>query len=94
MHDCPPEGGEAARPPQGRFILANVLAIMRLQALGLSRFWAAAIPVLIFAAINCSSRLSSLACRAVLSRHSFRVGGSLARRRVDFIGVVVPRFFS
>jgi hypothetical protein len=43
-----PGGEEAARPPQDRFALANMLAIERLQALGLSCFWAAAIPVLIF----------------------------------------------
>jgi membrane protease YdiL (CAAX protease family) len=77
-------------------------AIERLQALGLSRFWAAAIPVLIFSVGHWTSGWQNVVT-------AFWVGSMLAAfyqwRRdllanmiahflVDFIGVVVPRLFS
>ena len=77
-------------------------AIERLQALGLSRFWAAAIPLLIFSVGHWTSGWQNVVT-------AFWVGSMLAAfyqwRRdllanmiahflVDFIGVAVPRLFS
>ena len=63
-------------------------AIERLQALGLSRFWAA-IPVLIFFSRTFHQGLAEHHRRA---DRRFYFGGVLFPRR--FIGVVIPRFFS
>jgi membrane protease YdiL (CAAX protease family) len=77
-------------------------AIERLQALGFNRFWAAAIPLLIFSVGHWTTGWQNVVT-------AFWVGSMLAvfylwRRDllanmtahflVDFIGVVVPRLFS
>jgi membrane protease YdiL (CAAX protease family) len=77
-------------------------AIERLQALGLSRFWAAAIPVLIFSFGHWTSGwpniIVALMAGSILA--AFYQGrrdllaNMIGHFLVDFIGVVIPRFFS
>jgi membrane protease YdiL (CAAX protease family) len=75
---------------------------MRLQALGLSRFWAAAIPVLIFAvgysASGWPNIIVALIAGSILAVfYQWRrdlLTNMIGHFLVDFIGVVVPRFFS
>jgi len=77
-------------------------AIERLQALGLSRFWAAAIPLLIFSAGHLTSGwpniIAALLVGSVLAIfYQWRrdlLANMIGHFLVDFIGVVVPRFFS
>lgn len=77
-------------------------AIERLQALGLSRFWAAAIPVLIFSIGHWTSGwpniIAALLVGSVLAIfYQWRrdlLANMIGHFLVDFIGVVVPRFFS
>lgn len=77
-------------------------AIERLQALGLSRFWAAAIPVLIFSIGHWTSGwpniIVALLVGSVLAIfYQWRrdlLANMIGHFLVDFIGVVVPRFFS
>ena len=77
-------------------------AIERLQALGLSRFWAAAIPVLIFSIGHWTSGwpniiVALLAGSALATFYQWRrdlFANMIGHFLVDFIGVVVPRFFS
>lgn len=77
-------------------------AIERLQALGLSGFWAAAIPVLIFSIGHWTSGwpniIVALLEGSVLAIfYEWRrdlLANMIGHFLVDFIGVVVPRFFS
>lgn len=77
-------------------------AIERLQALGLSGFWAAAIPVLIFSIGHWTSGwpniIVALLEGSVLTIfYEWRrdlLANMIGHFLVDFIGVVVPRFFS
>lgn len=77
-------------------------AIERLQALGLSRFWAAAIPVVIFSIGHWTSGwpniIVALLAGSVLAvfyqRRRDLLANMIGHFLVDFIGVVVPRFFS
>lgn len=77
-------------------------AIERLQALGLSRFWAAAIPILIFSVGHWTSGwqnvvtafiIGSLLAAFYLWRRDL-LANMFAHFLVDFIGVVIPRLFS
>jgi membrane protease YdiL (CAAX protease family) len=77
-------------------------AIERLQALGLSRFWAAAIPILIFSVGHWTSGwqnvvtafiVGSVLAAFYLWRRDL-LANMIAHFLVDFIGVVVPRLFS
>jgi len=77
-------------------------AIERLQALGLSRFWAAAIPILIFSLGHWTTGwqnvvtafiIGSLLAAFYLWRRDL-LANMIAHFLVDFIGVVVPRLFS
>jgi membrane protease YdiL (CAAX protease family) len=77
-------------------------AIERLQALGLSRFWAAAIPIVIFSVGHWTSGwqnvvtafiIGSVLAAFYLWRRDL-VANMIAHFLVDFIGVVVPRLFS
>lgn len=77
-------------------------AIERLQALGLTRFWAAAIPVLIFSVGHWTTGwqnvvtafiIGSLLAAFYLWRRDL-LANMIAHFLVDFIGVVVPRLFS
>jgi len=76
-------------------------AIERLQALGLSRFWAAAIPVLIFSFGHWTSGwpniIVALMAGSVLAVfYQWRrdlLANMIGHFLVDFIGVVIPRFF-
>jgi membrane protease YdiL (CAAX protease family) len=77
-------------------------AIERLQALGLSRFWAAAIPILIFSVGHWTTGWQNVVTAFIIG--SLLAGFYLWRRDllanmiahflVDFIGVAVPRLFS
>lgn len=77
-------------------------AIERLQALGLSGFWAAAIPLLIFSIGHWTSGwpniIAALLVGSVLAIfYEWRrdlLANMIGHFLVDFIGVVVPRFFS
>lgn len=77
-------------------------AIERLQALGLNRFVAAAIPLVIFAAGHwtggAANILIALALGAVLAAfylwHRDLVANMIGHFAVDFIANVVPKFFS
>jgi membrane protease YdiL (CAAX protease family) len=77
-------------------------AIERLQALGLSRFWAAAIPVLIFSVGHWTTGwqniILALIAGSVLAvfyqRRRDLLANMIGHFLVDFISVVVPRFFS
>src|ERR1051325_2254820 len=77
-------------------------AIERLQTLGLSRFWAAAIPVLIFSFGHWTSGwpniIAALLAGSVLALfYQWRrdlLANMIGHFLVDFIGVVIPRFFS
>ena len=87
---------EAGTVLQGRY------AIERLQALGLSRFWAAAVPLLIFSVGHLTSGwpniIAALLVGSVLAIfYQWRrdlLANMIGHFLVDFIGVVVPRFFS
>ena len=77
-------------------------AIERLQALGLSRFWSAAIPLLIFSAGHWTTGwqnvvtafiIGSMLAAFYLWRRDL-LANMIAHFLVDFIGVVVPRLFS
>ena len=77
-------------------------AIERLQALGLSRFWAAAIPILIFSVGHWTSGwqnivtafiIGSLLAAFYLWRRDL-LANMIAHFLVDFIGVIIPRLFS
>src|ERR1700719_64083 len=77
-------------------------AIERLEALGLSRFWAAAIPVLIFSIGHWTSGwpniivaflIGSVLAAFYLWRRDL-LANMIAHFLVDFIGVVVARLFS
>jgi len=77
-------------------------AIERLQALGLSRFWAAVIPILIFSVGHWTTGwqnvvtafiIGSLLAAFYLWRRDL-LANMIAHFLVDFIGVVVPRLFS
>ena len=77
-------------------------AIERLQALGLSRFWAAAIPILIFSVGHWTSGwqnvvtafiVGSVLAAFYLWRRDL-LANMIAHFLVDFIGVAVPRLFS
>jgi len=77
-------------------------AIERLQALGLSRFWAAAIPIVIFSVghwttgwqnIVTAFIIGSVLAAFYLWRRDL-LANMIAHFLVDFISVVVPRFFS
>ncbi len=77
-------------------------AIERLQALGLGRFWAAAIPILIFSVGHWTSGwqnvvtafiVGSVLAAFYLWRRDL-LANMIAHFLVDFIGVVVPRLFS
>ena len=77
-------------------------AIERLQALGLSRFWAAAIPILIFSLGHWATGwqnvvtaliIGSLLAAFYLWRRDL-LANMIAHFLVDFIGVVIPRLFS
>jgi membrane protease YdiL (CAAX protease family) len=77
-------------------------AIERLQTLGLSRFWAAAIPILIFSVGHSTSGwqnivtafiIGSLLAAFYLWRRDL-LANMIAHFLVDFIGVAVPRLFS
>jgi len=77
-------------------------AIERLQALGLSRFWAAAIPVLIFSVGHWTTGwqnvvtafiIGSILAAFYLWRRDL-LANMFAHFLVDLIGVVVPRLFS
>ena len=77
-------------------------AIERLQALGLSRFWAAAIPLLIFSAGHWTTGwqnvvnafvVGSVLAAFYLWRRDL-LANMIAHFLVDFLGVVVPRLFS
>ena len=77
-------------------------AIERLQALGLSRFWAAAIPVLIFSIGHWTNGwqniITALIAGSILALfYQWRrdlLANMIGHFLVDFISVVVPRFFS
>ena len=77
-------------------------AIERLQTLGLSRFWAAAVPVLIFSFGHWTSGwpniIVALIAGSVLAtfyqRRRDLLANMIGHFLVDFVGVVVPRFFS
>ena len=77
-------------------------AIERLQALGLNRFWAAAVPVLIFSIGHWTSGwpniIAALLVGSVLAVfYQWRrdlAANVIGHFLVDFIGVVVPRLFS
>ena len=77
-------------------------AIERLQALGLSRFWAAAIPVLIFSVGHWTSDwpniIVALIAGSILAVfYQWRrdlLANMIGHFLVDFIGVVIRRFFS
>src|ERR1700746_2422114 len=77
-------------------------AIERLQALGLSRFWAAAIPLLIFSVGHWTSGwqnvvtafiIGSMLAAFYLWRRDL-LANMIAHFLVDFIGVIIPRLFS
>jgi membrane protease YdiL (CAAX protease family) len=77
-------------------------AIERLQALGLSRFWAAAIPILIFSVGHWTTGwqnvvtafiIGSMLAAFYLWRRDL-LANMIAHFLVDFLGVVVPRLFS
>jgi uncharacterized protein len=77
-------------------------AIERLQALGLSRFWAAAIPIVIFSVGHWTTGwqnvvtafiIGSMLAAFYLWRRDL-LANMTAHFLVDFIGVVVPRLFS
>lgn len=77
-------------------------AIERLQALGLSRFWAAAIPILIFSIGHWTTGwqnvvtafiIGSMLAAFYLWRRDL-LANMIAHFLVDFLGVVVPRLFS
>jgi membrane protease YdiL (CAAX protease family) len=77
-------------------------AIERLQALGLGRFWAAAIPIVIFSVGHWTSGwqnvvtafiIGSVLAAFYLWRRDL-VANMIAHFLVDFIGVVIPRLFS
>jgi membrane protease YdiL (CAAX protease family) len=77
-------------------------AIERLQALGLRRFWAAAIPILIFSVGHWTTGwqnvvtafiIGSLLAAFYLWRRDL-FANMIAHFLVDFIGVAVPRLFS
>jgi uncharacterized protein len=77
-------------------------AIERLQALGLSRFWAAAIPLLIFSVGHWTTGwqnvvtafiIGSMLAAFYLWRRDL-LANMFAHFLVDFIGVIVPRLFS
>jgi membrane protease YdiL (CAAX protease family) len=86
----------------GEELVYRGYAIERLQALGLSRFWAAAIPVLIFSIGHWTSGwpniiVALLAGSALATFYQWRrdlFANMIGHFLVDFIGVVVPRFFS
>jgi uncharacterized protein len=77
-------------------------AIERLQALGLSRFWAAAIPILIFSVGHGTSGWQNVVTAFIVGSvlTAFYLwrrdlpANMIAHFLVDFIGVVVPRLFS
>lgn len=77
-------------------------AIERLQALGLTRFWAAAIPVLIFSVAHWTSGWPNIIAALIVGSilavfYQWRrdlLANMIGHFLVDFIGVVVPRFFS
>lgn len=77
-------------------------AIERLQALGLNRLWAAAIPVLIFSIGHWTSGwpniiVALLAGSILAIFYQWRrdlFANMIGHFLVDFIGVVLPRFFS
>jgi membrane protease YdiL (CAAX protease family) len=77
-------------------------AIERLQALGLSRFWAAAVPILIFSVGHWTTGwqnvvtafiIGSVLAAFYLWRRDL-LANMIAHFLVDFIGVAVPRLFS
>jgi uncharacterized protein len=77
-------------------------AIERLQALGLSRFWSAAVPVLIFSLGHSTSGwpniIVALLAGSILAifyeKRRDLLANMIGHFLVDFVGVVVPRFFS
>jgi uncharacterized protein len=91
-----------ARAGLGEELFYRGYAIERLQALGLSRFWAAAIPILIFSVGHWTSGwqnvvtafiVGSVLAAFYLWRRDL-LANMIAHFLVDFIGVVVPRLFS
>ena len=77
-------------------------AIERLQALGLSRFWAAAIPIVIFSVGHWTAGWQNVVTAFIIGAmlaafYLWRrdlLANMIAHFLVDFIGVVVPRLFS
>ena len=77
-------------------------AIERLQALGLSRFWSAAVPVLIFSLGHSTSGwpniIVALLAGSVLAtfyqKRRDLLANMIGHFLVDFVGVVIPRLFS
>jgi membrane protease YdiL (CAAX protease family) len=77
-------------------------AIERLQSLGFSRFWSAAVPVLIFSLGHSTSGwpniIVALVAGSILAifyqKRRDLLANMIGHFLVDFVGVVVPRFFS
>jgi uncharacterized protein len=77
-------------------------AIERLQALGLTRFWAAAIPIVIFSVGHWTTGWQNVVTAFIIGAtlaafYLWRrdlLANMIAHFLVDFIGVVVPRLFS